>query len=370
LKKSLSIIIFYSLCLFSCTEEYSHQADDYINELVVQGLISDVAENCEVRLSRSLRYNDYEFVNESNALVYVSDNYGEIITFEEKEDGVYIPEDKNWKAKTFNEYYLTIITEDGNEFVSEQVTLYDVPVIDSVYALYNEIYSFDNNEYIKGIDICVDFSWEEGKEYFLRWDYIETIKIWPRWEAINIEAPYTPCWQEKNSTKILTFDTNEVESSSVKKKPVIHLSEYDYQPHFGYSVLIRQSSINKKVYDFWQMVKDNSENNGDLFDNIPYSAVGNIECVSNQSKRVFGYFSASSQVKKRIYIKAPIFEIPFTDINEGCTAKSVLPSELNSWLEENAYFLSPNTFTLTRRCVDCTAYANSTREKPDFWDYD
>ncbi len=370
MRKSLFILFVFCLFILSCTEEYSYHADNYINELVVQGLISDISEDCEVRLVRSSRYNDYEVTDESNAIVYVTDNNGEIIPFTEKEAGVYIPVDENFLGILGNDYYLTVETVEGTEYVSDIVTLNKVPQIDSVYSVYKEIYSFEKKKYIKGIDVCIDFSWDEGKDYFLRWDYIETIKIWPRWEAINIEAPYAPCWQEKNSSKVITFDTKEVLSNSVKQFTVIHLSEYDYQPYYGYSVLIRQSSIDKKVYDFWQMVKDNSEENGSLFDNIPYSAIGNMECNTDEDKRVFGYFSASSVAKRRTYLKAPIFKIPFMDINEGCIATSVLPSELNSWLLNNAYFLSPYTYTLSRRCVDCEYYHNSIREKPDFWDYD
>jgi Domain of unknown function (DUF4249) len=369
LRKSLFILFVFCLCILSCTEEYTHHADNYINELVVQGLISDVPEDCEVQLFRSVDFNSQDILSEKDAIVYVTDNNGDICEFNEIKDGIYKPT-KNWKAEKNNDYFLTIVTKNGSEYVSEIVSLNSVPRIDSIYAVYSEVYSFQESKYIKGINICVDFSWENGKDYFLRWNYIETIKIWQKWQALNLpNVSYDPCWQDQRSTEVVIFDTKKAQSNSVKQFTVKHLTEFNYQPYFGFSIQITQNSINKKVYNFWQMVKENSEKNGSLYGNIPYTAIGNIECNTDHNKKVFGYFDAYSNVKKRLYLKAPIFDIPFTDINVGCEARTVLPSELNSWLLENAFFLSQYTYTLSRRCVDCTAYENSTREKPDFWDY-
>jgi Domain of unknown function (DUF4249) len=367
----ITLIILVFTFSISCIEEYDYSSEAYEKVLAIQGIVTDNYESTEVILSRSLHLSEESFIVESDAIVYVTDNNGDIIIFTETEPGVYKPSDINFSGVLNNEYFLTVQTKDGSEYISDIVTLNAVPEIDSLYHVYNEIYSFEEERYIKGIDICVDTHWDEENEYFLRWDYIETIKFWQKWESKDIpNAPYEECWQTKYSKNVVVEETSLFENNRIVKYPVIHFDEYDYEPHYGYSVLIRQHTINESVYKFWEMVKENTEDNGSIFANVPYSPVSNIRCNSNEEKKVYGYFDATCSSEKRFYIKAPVYDIPFADINDHCIATAV---NYEVWQNLGNAFIIDSTdnvvYTKQRECVDCTSYERAVRNKPDFWDY-
>ncbi len=367
----ITLIILTLLFSISCIEEYDYSSEAYDRVLAIQGIITDRYESTEVILSKSLRLSEEGFIIESDAIVHVTDSKGNIISFTETEPGIYKPIDINFSGVLNEEYFLTVQTKDGSEYISDLVTLNEVPEIDSLYHIYNEIYSFEEERYVKGLDICIDAHWDEGKEYFLRWDYIETIKFWQKWESNDVQnAPYAECWQTKYSDNVLVEETSLFENNRLEKYTVVHFDEYDYEPHYGYSILIRQHAINESVYKFWEMVKENSEDNGDIFANVPYSPVSNITCCSDANKKVFGYFDASCSSEKRFYFKAPVYNIPFADINDHCVATAV---NYEVWRDlDNVYVLSSEdnvVYTKQRECVDCAAYERSNREKPDFWDY-
>ncbi len=369
----LNAVFFLTLVVCnSCIEEYNYHYDSYDNILAVQGELAADYENTEVKLSRSVNISGKEASDETNALVYVTDKKGSIISFIEIEPGLYKPEDINFSGEINNEYFLTIETSDGSEYVSDIVTCYDVPEIDSLYYIYHEIYSFEEERYVKGIDICIDTHWDGSDDYYLRWDYIETIQFWQKWESVQAEnAPYGPCWQTKYCTNVLIEETKRYDKNELNQYPVIRLDEYDYQPQYRYHVLIRQQTINKSVYDFWEMVRENNEDMGNIFDKIPYSPLGNITCSSDPEKKVLGYFNAGSITTKNIYIKAPVFGINFANINDHCRT---INSPIGRQIEEKyVYIITSNEsgifYTKKRECVDCAYYKNSTREKPDFWEY-
>jgi hypothetical protein len=358
------------LCI-SCTEEYNFRANSYNNILAVQGEIASDYDHTEVRLSRSTSGFNEDEINESNALVYVTDNDNNIYTFIEIEPGLYKPENINFSGEISNEFFLTIVTSDGTEYISENVVFNDVPEIDSLYYVYHEIYSFEEENYIKGIDICIDTHWDKEVDYYLYWDYIETIQFWQKWEALGIEAPYGPCWQTKYANKVKIEETKTHTKNKLTQYEITHIDEYDYQPYYRCRMLVRQRTINKSVYDFWEMVRENNEDIGRVFDKIPYSPLGNIICTSDSDKKVFGYFNAGSVSTKYIYMKAPLFGINFADINDHCKALTTDVSSMFSL--QNAYIISSIDkviYTKKRECVDCAAYENSTRIEPNFWEYE
>jgi hypothetical protein len=363
-------LIFVLLSAISCIDEYEYSAENYDSVLAIQGIVTDTYESTEVILSRSLKLSSEEFIVETDAIVFVTDTKGDIILFTEIKPGIYKPTDTNFSGILNNEYFLTVQTKDGSEYISDIVTLNPVPEIDSIYHIYSETYSFEEEKYIKGVDICIDTKWDEESELYLRWDYIETIKFWQKWETNDLSnSPYSECWQTKYNENVLVEETSIYDNDAIERYPIAHFSEYDYEPQYGLSILVRQHSINESVYKFWEMLKENSEENGNVFAGVPYSPVSNITCTDSD-KKVHGYFDASCSSEKRFYLIAPVYDIPFTDINDDCVATAV---NYEVWRDlDNVYVISSEdnvVYTRQRECVDCSAYERSQRTKPDFWDY-
>lgn len=367
------LVFIITTTVFSCTEPYQFEVNDYEKILIVQGIITNQDGPYEVKLSRTLplAIDDDSLIYETGALVTISDNSGNLEIFQEVSPGVYKSSTGGMKGELGKEYTLAIYTSDGVEYESDPVILRPVPEIDSVYATYRENYSFEEDKIIRGVDINVDTKEWENDDFYFKWDYVETWKIIPPFEKMG--EVITPCWQIDYCDKIVIENPSSFSVNKLEQQPIIYLSENSPKPHYGYSVLINQYSINESVFQFWRMVKETKEN-GSLFDNIPYNPICNIHCCNNGNTKVIGYFDASSVSSKRVYFKKAIFDIKFADINEGCK---------EYWMEVNEFETigPPSTpyiidaadgkiiYTMQKECVDCSVISTTT-EKPDFWDYD
>jgi hypothetical protein len=71
-----------------------------------------------------------------------------------------------------------------------------------------------------------------------------------------------------------------------------------------YSIEVKQYSVSKKEFDFWNNLKKVNESGGDIFDSQPYPVISNIQNVKDAGEMVLGYFEVSAVEKKRIFITA------------------------------------------------------------------
>jgi hypothetical protein len=71
-----------------------------------------------------------------------------------------------------------------------------------------------------------------------------------------------------------------------------------------YSILIKQYVLDRKGYDFYKMMKSNTESIGSIFDPQPSDLPGNITCVTNPLEKAIGYIAAATMSEKRIFLLA------------------------------------------------------------------
>lgn len=213
---------------------------------------------------------------------------------------------------------------------------------------------------------------------FLKWDYIETWKINPRWSKV-LEGSLQPemkipCWRTDLSAAILIDNTANYSQSRLVNIPIVYHDQGSLKLFDGYSILIRQSSINKSTFGFWEMVKENIESNGSIFDNIPYNPKINVYASNNETK-VYGYFDAISISEKRAYFKSPIYGIRFAWIHENCEFHIVQSGDWAQIKNDKLYVIFMDQpdgvwYTKDLRCIDCTVIENTDSIKPSFWNYD
>jgi hypothetical protein len=332
----------------------------------------------KVEISRSMKLSTEDTIApETGAIVVIEDDENNVITLTEESPGIYKTDDQ-FQGELGKSYVLKIFTTDGSEYASQPVKLRDVPPIDSIYVRYSSKISYETGEQVEGINIDISTGeWDPSKNFYLKWDYTETWKIEPKWRAwFKDDIHFEPCWQIDYSNEIIIQNTALSSANVIKDKNIIYLDENSYKPFFGYSVEIRQYSINESVFNFLKMVEENNEENGGIFDNIPYNAISNIECCNNKNKKVFGYFDASSVDKIRTYFIAPIYGLTFKDKNEGCnfitTTVDYFRNEMNGefvYVIDYDELVNVVRYTTQRRCVDCTIIS-TTNKKPAFWNYE
>ena len=140
-----------------------------------------------------------------------------------------------------------------------------------------------------------------------------------------------------------------------------------------YSVIARQYALEKDAYDFFEIMKKNTEDLGTFFGPLPSEVKGNIHCLSQPDEAVLGFVTASGVSEKRIFIDKA--EVPYwpnyaancpeiqvaahTDsiqhaIALGFVPSYFIPSPVNKYLFSTPY------------CVDCVSRGGS-NIRPSFW---
>lgn len=374
--------IIYILILFlgACTEPYYQETPDYEEMLIIYGRITDQDEKYTVELTRAMGLYDEnvsdEELYETGAVVMITDNSGNTETLVEEEPGTYRTSGNNIIGTYGESYTLRIITDDGEEYESEPVSLIIGPELDTVYTEYNELYSFESQEYVKGFGVKINTGQfpEKSKNYYLKWEYEEIWQLTPYWNTQYFDHDH--CWITEQSNNILIFNTEDIDNNQLNDISILNINENNYRLYEGYSVLIRQYVIGESEYEFWRIMKQNIMDNGGIMDNVPYNPVGNISCTSNPEKKVLGFFSAASVSGKRTFFPNPMYEIEFPTFNERCKSTRVSLRYYNYLKEKQTLYvvhfdelLEEVVFTRQRYCVDCSVIENSKVVEPDYWNY-
>jgi hypothetical protein len=182
------------------------------------------------------------------------------------------------------------------------------------------------------------------------------------------------CWISDRSGEILVKNTEPYSQARVSKFPVLYINNKTDKLKIKYSMLVKQYSISSMEYDFWEKIRNISQNVGGLYDRTPVSVPGNVRCVTNPSEVVNGYFSVSAVTLQRLFVKDKFAGQPtFYSYCATDTVYEVLPAEgLNTtyWVIEDNANEVPSWWVTTeyRECGDCTT--EGTKEKPPFWDDD
>ncbi len=379
----LKILIFSALTLFmlyGCIDPFYPDIEEYENVLVVDGLITDENVAYQVRLSRTLHFDDIDKKPVPGAVVQVIDDLGNTYMFTEVTSGTYRSDPNEFVGRSGRKYKLLIETTDGNKYESAFEELKKIPDIDSIHWQYKEKPSIDPDNPVKGIEILVDTHDPENKTRYYSWNWYET------WEFLT---PYqkdtlpSHCWKYDSSRVIQIGSTDHLTEDILQNYPLYYISGSTNRLARRYSVLVKQYSLTKEAFNYWSRIKETNENTGTLFDAIPTQVTGNITDLSNPDKPVLGYFQASAVTSRRIFIDRSELMVHklyvsggfdycesqmFTD-TLGTPRPSYLgPVENEGWIiyYQEVSGNDINTYlTNSVACCDCSVSGSPVR--PDFW---
>ena len=98
-----------------------------------------------------------------------------------------------------------------------------------------------------------------------------------------------------------------------------------------YSILVKQYSVSKNEYEFWNNLKKAGEAGGDIFASQPYTVISNIHNVNSPGEMVPGYFEVSAVSQKRIFITThdldPLY-LPY--YKTDCFLLALSPADFNN----------------------------------------
>lgn len=395
------IFIFLStMALFTCIEPFNPDLKDYQSLLVVEALLTDEEVSNYVRLTRTIENFSDPPENVVGAIVTIKDNTGNVTVFNEVYDGMYKSDSTALRGESGMTYTLNIITLDGSEYESEPCTMYEPPVIDSIYFGKDRV-TLDNGQVQEGVRIYIDSEESDVNKYF-RWSYKEwwefNIPVPKQYEYINqnniYEIPLAniTCWKENVSEEILILSSEAGGESDIVKKPILFIPSAESDRLLvQYCVEVSQYSISSREYEFWEQMIEINDAGGDIFDKQPFPIVSNIHCLTRPRERVLGYFQVSSVRKTREYLTRREVDLLDIDLyNYDCdliivgpgdpeTAAISPPVTFNKiydyFVSQDYTFVFPaydeKTGSLIKllfvknECADCTLTGSP--DKPDFW---
>ncbi|HSF44985.1 MAG TPA: DUF4249 domain-containing protein, partial [Chitinophagaceae bacterium] len=342
--------------------------------LVVEGMIAvgDSAEN-KFLLSRLKPLDDTTLNDpETRAQVLVESSAGGSWVLPETNPGTYsavnnIPTNAN--------YRLRITASNGKSYETPFMKPVNTPPIDSVTWLQPDnltiyVHSFDPS----------------GTTRYYRWDYAETWEYRsyynPEVEYVNGSIVLIPpsrqiysCWRFRNSNTINIHNTTALSEDRVSYFPLKTITNGAEEGSARYSILVRQMGLTKEAYEFWSILKKNTELTGSLFDPQPSQLPSNITCVSDPAERVVGYVCAGKQELRRMFVtyselttddtKWPVFkddDLCRADSTGGTARMDQDPNYVPAF-----FYGSPGVLAIAKKiCVDCREQGG-TNSKPLYW---
>ena len=394
MKAGAALITVFIIC--TCIDPYAPKLKGYDSILVVDGLITDANTSYTVKLSRTIQNPNTSPALVSGATVFITDDAGNNHNLNEKTTGLYKTDSLDFTGMVGRTYTLHITTKEGNEYISDPCSMQSVPDIDNVYYAKDQELVNNGTQSQEGISIYLDSKEGENNLYY-RWAYEEAweFKV-PDPKKFNFDMADSSitsvadikeyCWKSNKSTDILIYSNYSGQSGSVKKEPITFIaSDQSARLTIEYSILIKQYSISKNEYNFWDNLKQVNETGSDIFASQPFPVISNIHNISNPTEKVLGYFQVSAVKEKRIFIPFSEFvrlQLPFYHYDQ-CKRMEIAPARGQTWDDvymsicfySDYYFVEPIYYPGTEilekmvyakpECANCELTGTST--KPDSW---
>jgi len=403
MKLSTGLSILAMTALYSCKRSYAPPAITAPNNyLVVEGVIAAGQDSTIIKLSRTVNISGTTALNpERNATVTVQGDNNVSYSLQQIDTGRYGAPPLNLDIS--HKYRLNIITTDGQMYSSDYVPVKVTPPIDSVYyKIQSTTINYYNNIQSSGLEIYADTHDPANNTNYYRWDYTETYIYQTYLESNYILDTTNPdslkwsrrrtpaeqihtCYITANSSAIIVNTSAALKSDVIANNVITQIPSTSEKVLHRYSILVRQYALTKDAYNFWALLKKNTQQIGTIFDAQPSANTTNLHCTSDPSRIVLGYVSASSVTQKRIFIdqaQLPVwpYNSPLVCLPDAsCWLKGApLPQALSygqlvpmdtirsggcPGLLQAAYLVPVQSNT----CVDCRIHLGGKTVKPAFW---
>jgi hypothetical protein len=372
-----------------CVEPFIPPLDvnDTVNLLVVEGLITNETGPFGIRLTSTVPVYDYRNILTNSrpitgAAVQIIDDKGNIYTLYENDAGWYETEEKDLKGIPGNIYTLMITTIDGREYESSPVLMQEAPDIDRVH--YQEIkrthFDLETPYEENWLNILVDTK-SPGKDItYFKWDFEETWEFEmptyvlvshssdgppPSMESIDVEWERKHCWVSESSSSILITSTVDAPDNEIKSFNLQSIGPPDDRLNIKYSILVKQYVIDRNLYNFFKRIRESNEETGGIYEKTPAKIIGNIQCC-NGEKEALGYFMASVEKTKRIFITLAEHSVAKGTAYGNCGWTSSPPRYGTMILYGTYNNGTTNVWSDYKYCTDCRVRGINMR--PDFWE--
>jgi hypothetical protein len=372
--KYILICVFIEF-LSGCKEAYQPPAiKDNKHYLVVEGAINVSPDSkTTINLSRTRNIADTFPVPELNAQVQIEAKTGNVYSLQGQGDGKYVTD--HLTLNPADTYRLRILTSDGNDYASDFVPVKQTPPIDSI------TWKQDND-----VTLYVNTHDPQNNTWYYRWEYEETWSYKAPLETLlavkggmmyytDSSNQITECWRNAHSTDIILGTSIKLSQDKIDHAPLTTIVHDNERLWVRYSVLVRQYGLTEDAYNYWQILKKNTQQLGTLFDPQPSHLVSNMHNNTHPDEPVIGYVSACVVQEKRMFIEHRDISNWLGGITRNdCQLVATVQNPFNYLIYDFPdpsygpfYFTSGGGLILAKTfCLDCRQYGGS-NHKPAFW---
>jgi hypothetical protein len=335
----------------SCIDPYIPSLKNYNSLLVVEGLITDENNSNIIKLCRTTDEEAAVPEMVSDADVYITDGDGVKTSLRNCMNGYYKTDSTTFKGAVGQKYTLHIFTNDGKEYESEECTMLPVAGIDKLFYEKGEEIIGTEGESFTGLKILLSPAQVPAAGQYLRWTFEEVwksdIPFPPQnlFEYINDTSYFfkaipninTFCWKMDLSKEIIISSIAATGNYFPDNQEIHFIAPVKSDRLVKqYCITVKQYSISKEEYDYWNNLKIIGETGGDIFASLPYMVTSNIQNVNGTGEKVLGYFEVSAVNQKRMYITENELEqlsLPHykTECNLIAKCPDDYPQPINSW---------------------------------------
>jgi hypothetical protein len=290
--KLIFSIIFTAFIGLSCLDQIDIPLQKYSQILIVEGLFSNLQEENFLKLSYTLPVGSAKRTEPvQGAVVELRGSNGEKTTYRPTTDGVgvYSPNDLAFVAKEGVEYSLYIKLLNGKEYssVPEQLST-NIP-IQNISARFRKQTPI-------GYQIFIDFQDPKGSDNYYRWEAKEYHL------RLTTGGPFgccKRCFVPTESENINIFSDVGVNGNLVRLRPTHFSQTYTLGKQYAE---VKQFSISRNAYQFWQKYKNQLNRSGTIFDPLPAPVFGNVSNVNDPNELALGFFELASINKAKLVI--------------------------------------------------------------------
>lgn len=381
------------MLIANCTKPFAPKAITTVNNyLVVEGVINTGSiDSTVIKLSRTVPLTSgVGTTAETGATITIQDDNNQSYGLTEQAAGIYLSQALN--LDNTRKYRLNINTSDGKNYVTDYISPIQTPPIDSVD------FTIKDN----GIQLYANTHDPNNSTHYYRWDYTETWQFHAKYfssymsNGLNDLVLRTPdqfvydCWGNDISNDILLGSSVQLSRDVIYQQPITFVESTSEKLETRYSILVKQYALDKTGYNYFDVLRKNTEELGGIFDPQPSQLTGNVHCTTNPAIPAIGYITAGTVQQKRIYVNnsqlpnkwvaaypydcqqdTAYYLNPKTGYNEVLL---YLVPQGSGYTETMAIFpagppsptLKPIAYVYTESgCADCTLRGTTT--KPNFW---
>lgn len=314
-------------CIAACVEVYDVRFRFSADIVTVDGFVTDAsAVSVFLRKARSVERNYYAEPLR-NCTAEIRTGSGGSIKLTEFSSGFYVS-NANFKGTVGETYQLRFTTSEGKTYESQIERLNAGPSITKAYHEFNRNGFLDRTgtrPLYSSLDIYVDFVDPANQKnfYLWKWTNFEEQYVCASCEGGLLDSKTEQCIPQRNSRIIYDYRCNGncwdifystdvnifsdvfTNGRNIVARNVGKIPFYDLGTPFSNRaslVDVQQYAISADAYEYYKLLRDQTQTTGSLTDTPPAPIIGNIRNVADPDEKVVGYFGAAGLSSIRLFV--------------------------------------------------------------------